>query len=1155
MSNTVNFYNPSDIDWKPVEFDLVGNPYPLKTTPVIFSNGLKFNLYECLYECKDFQANNKTALFLTDLSKSSNFLDKNTNYGEKEPLTQILSPIATLDNKIIENSKIATEPWNRLNLTDRINYTEEDNFIFRFYGDDYVTVESQKDNQFLTWLAGVGQGNLIIYPKIFPLIDNQKFRYFLGDNTIILFKYDNFYNDIIMNDVGFNVKFYVNQFYTSQAYGLSSLPSFYQDKMPQNAVFKLLSYKKRFSLQSDLKDSFLAKYDTNPLTHRNNLILNEDVKKIPYTQNYLGMIPYEYPTYKQDSISYPLYVHGLKNYQTPEYNYAFYRKNSEIEENNLGVRRTYDKIFSGTNQINGLEQIYLGYTSTSVEIKFPSDTDTPFYFAATDKRTKIEEANLTEDGALAGHVPYVSDRLFFKLEDYSEIMPNLPVPPSIKNINKNIANNTWLCSWLSLSTNGKPVWLDRYYNSAFYTVNEALTSKVYKYEQKINDESPYVFDVPSTMFLEVGGLYRFFHVGRQTREKYLDYIDEIDNDPHLPLGGKLLHVKEWNSDPLTDSSLYKNDGILYFTNPENLNGSYLELDGKNHAIFPAKNILLEQNKLTVALWVDVDDWNNVNGGQVFGNYFDSGFGLINESSLTTPIITLVNKNTNKFHNINYRFGNINSFPISEPIENAENKIIHRLYDFSFWIFDIKQKIAKKFSIDEQLLYTVNIPYLDNISQVEIDSKENLYIVDNKMKRCVICNFKGEYINDINLKENTQRIEIDLNDNLIEIFGEYSLIDNKNAIWQVLGGNLYRGLDPLKLDESQIFANIGFVQDMVCDAENNIWISHDQDSLTKINTNEEKIEFTVRIGKSASLPPNPCIVTERQKFRHLNLIRVPIDGNTSICAAANQKTEDRVLLIDTNEKTLYQLDIFGNLLTKLDLTGLFNDSNGIVYCEGDITGYQNIRKYKSVYKKFSWKVKAADINKKNAQLYSLSYNLSSLSKGWHHFALVFDSIEGNVTSYLDSVPVEIIKFDPKKYQLNYDFRTSLLLGMQSIKNTNLNDIIEIDDGYKFIGRVSDLRLYGKALDKNVIEQIYYSSRLGTTDKEMVWNMPVGKRSYVEDIRNWYKLQLPGSKSKYYNIKIHNLNVSEEVKLVIEDAIKNNIHKLSPAQSSLYKIEWV
>jgi hypothetical protein len=47
--------------------------------------------------------------------------------------------------------------------------------------------------------------------------------------------------------------------------------------------------------------------------------------------------------------------------------------------------------------------------------------------------------------------------------------------------------------------------------------------------------------------------------------------------------------------------------------------------------------------------------------------------------------------------------------------------------------------------------------------------------------------------------------------------------------------------------------------------------------------------------------------------------------------------------------------------------------------------------------------------------------------------------------------------------------------QTIKNTNLNDIIQINDGYKFRGQIADLRLYGKSLTKGIIEQIYYSSQ--------------------------------------------------------------------------------
>jgi hypothetical protein len=51
-----------------------------------------------------------------------------------------------------------------------------------------------------------------------------------------------------------------------------------------------------------------------------------------------------------------------------------------------------------------------------------------------------------------------------------------------------------------------------------------------------------------------------------------------------------------------------------------------------------------------------------------------------------------------------------------------------------------------------------------------------------------------------------------------------------------------------------------------------------------------------------------------------------------------------------------------------------------------------------------------------------------------------------------------------------------------------------------------------------------------------------------------MQLPGSKSKYYNINIYNLDVDDNIKMIIEDAIKNNLTKVAPAQASLYKINW-
>ncbi len=1172
MSNTINFYNVPQMHWYPVELNLLSQEYNIKTYPLVFNNGIKFQLQECLNDCKDVSLNKKTGLFLTDLTKINNFLDDNVDFAEKEPLKTILTPLANFDSKILINTTLSSstfgvEPWNRLCVSERINFTVEDNFILNFYnddGDEYVTIQSTTDDKYLTWLGGSGQGNIIIYPKIFPSISNQKFRYLLGKDNIILFQYKEYFSEIVINDP----LILVNQVLDSTAFGLSALPPFFQSNIPPSAIIKLISYKKLEPNKKHLKNSFLAKYKIDPLTKKNQLDIDPEYANMPYSQNYLGIFPYEYPLISNDKALYPLHIHGLKNYQTPEYNYAYYAKNSEILENELGVRRDYHKIFSGTNQTNGLPQIYLGYHSDTSKIEFESDKDVPFYFAPTSIRKKIQESSLIEDGALAGEIPFVSDRIFFKLDDYSQTNVGQPQLPSIKNINKDITNGTWLCSWLHLSSNGEYVWLDRFYNTAYYTVNEALTSKVYSYNEKIDPTAPFVIDVPSTMYLEPAGLYRYFHVGKETRKSYLEYVDEINNDPHLPLGSKFLHVEKWHSDPLTDESKYKNNGILYYNKPENLKNDYIQLDGTNHAVFPAKSILLEQTKLTASLWINVEDWNAVEGNQIFGNYYDSGFGLLNDSSLTTPIITLVNGSNNKYYNINYRFGKINEVAITRPeiLENIDptiyvppakgnnqNRFILRLPDYSFWVVDVINYTATKFSIDDQKLVEIFYGnYINNVSQIEVDSQENIYLFDNILKRYVKYNTYGIYVNDVEVAPNINRIEIDLNDNVIPIYGTFSIIDNKNTAWQILGGNLYKGKNPQDLSTSQIFANIGNVQSLTCDADNYLWIAHEQDTITKINTDEEKIEFSIRIGKYSSAPVDPCLQANGI-VRHIHFIRVPTDANTNICYK-NKNIEDRLVLVDTFERTLYQLDTNGNLLTKLDITALFEKNDPIIYCEGDITGYQNIRKFKTINKKFAWKIKIADINRYEPQLYSLDYELSALNEGWHHFVLTFDGTEGYIKTYLDSNLIKEVYFEPKKYQITYDFRTSLLLGIQTIKNTNLNDIIEINDGYKFRGQIADLRLYGKSLTKGIIEQIYYSSQYGSNDKTMIWNMLIGKRSYVEDVKNWFKMQMPGSKSKYYNINIHNLNVSNEVKTIIEEAIKTNLSKIAPANASLYKINW-
>lgn len=1159
---SANLYtNLSSANCNLVAFEVLGNQTITDSAPVVFSNGIVANIDESLNNCLQFSINNKTALFLTDLKNSKNFLTDSIAPQNSGVLTEIDSPVL---NQYVLKTPIADHSYNILSLTGINSFTNVssaselklfvtnvtsinvDN-VFRFViqPDNSMIVQDNNTKYLLTSLFE-GNNGLIFAPQIVPIlssattyVDSQRYDYALGTNTITLFQIDDanllprFQNAVTKNDSGF--------FVLSSLSYLTSATLF-----PKEASLNFTSYQEVPPLNSDIKNSFLVSYEVSPTYKQNTLTVNPSTANGLYTQNYVGIFPYQYPIQTKTGVVYPLAIHGLKNYQTPEYNYSF---GFDYIQGQNGVRRKYENVYTGTNQDKGLDHVYLGYTANTIEMNFPYDQDTLFCFSPTSERIPLSSSGLIEDGAIAGEIPFTSDRIFIKLQDYSEIIPDAPQPPSIKRY-----SNTWLCSWLSGTMTGDKVWMDRYYNPAYYTIDQALSAKVIEYNDRLYPDKNYTFDIPSDTYLEPGVFYRYFHTGINNRINFVQHLST----------NSILTITSWLSSPVVDESPLAGNGILYFNNPKNLSDDNINLDGSNHVLFPATTNLLSQDQLTVSMWLNPPDWTKIAGNQIFGNYYDSGFGLINQSSLTTPIITLVDSNDpiagSKIYNLNYLFAPLQSVSATDAYLLAGGKkFVQRMPDYSYWVFDSIGLGGTKYDVNNKPIIrtTDNIALnssltrqLCSISQVEMDGNENLYIFDNITKNYVLMNAaSGGYSTFGSFSaNNVNTIQIDLNNNLIPCYGTQSVIDNYNNVWEIVGGNLYKN--------HVIFANIGVVQQMSVDANDYLWVLNGQDNVTKIDTVNNKILFTNRIGLKSSLPPDPCFFNYAQP-RYINFIRVPRDQYSNQCDVTQSATDDRVLLIDLNDQIMYTLDQNGNVLTKLNFLGLTNNAQMQMATTGDFTGYQYLRKYATVTKSFAWNFKIATPNGQNPDNYNLltlPYNLDNIAAGWHHVSFVFDSFGGSAKAYMDSVLVAEKDFTPEIYQLYYTYRTSLLLGAETIQNTTLNDIIQIDNGYKFVGKVADLRMYNKSLTQGEIEQIYLSSKYAAKDKTLLWNMSVGDRNYIEQIKYWYKNQLPGSKSKYFNINIHNLNVNKEVQAAIESGIEANIAKIAPANTSLYKINW-
>jgi hypothetical protein len=1114
--------NISSIYCYPVNFHLAGDNFITNQTPIYFDNGLYFNVHNFLNEPEDVKINRQTGMFLTNLLSSKDIFVDYQKPSNVQKINFIQTAVADLSSNIISLS--ARDGINRLTKSERTIFNSSDSFKFVFYQDS-IQVEAS-DGSYLTYSGTVGENSLYFSAKISPPPTEQKFEYLIGEDSIILFGYGSNYGNTIAR-------------YGTGVYGMSSINFNPSVKFSPLMIFNFTSYKDINLSYKTVANSYFAKYESSPIASQEEIIPTQKSISETYKQNYLGMFPFESPNIKNEVAEYELYIHGLKNYQTPEYNYSQGIK--YYNETNT-VRRFYRNIFSGTNQKEGSKNIYLGYTANTLEKIFPEDTYTTFHYPAVSPRGLLQFSGLLEDGAYSGEVPYVSDRIYSKQIDYQDIIPNSPQPPSIKR-----QDGTWLCSWLQTFGNSSR-WLDRYYNAAYYTSEQALSASALIYNRKLNMNKPFeVWDEPSQMILEPGAQYSYFRSGLNTSKEFLKFLTA---DFNKPLGAKTLDVDSYNDINIIDNSNYKNNGLLFNNKPENLQGNYLNLDGTNHAIFPAKNILLEQNALTLSIWIKVDDWGNITGEQIIGNYYDSGFGFINDSALTAPIFTLLNSTSGIFYNLNYKLAQIENIVLPN-VASQENQIIQRLSDFTYWIIDSKNRILRKYGVEGSLKIEVTIPVASAsyINQVEIDAFENLYIYDATNKKGVMLDTLGQTFSSFQFNQNYQRIEIDLFNKIVPVFGNASVIDNNNNLWEMVGGNLYKN--------RLVYANIGPVQQLSCDAKNNLWIVYVKDKLSKLNLNTETFEFTKSIGKNV-LIDDTCFNFTNQ-FRFINFVRTPKTGTE--CIATSDKTEDLLVLVDDSDKELYLINLDGLLISRINMNSLLATNFSTVQRNvsfkalGDFSGYQYLRKYAVSDKSLSWKFKIADVDGKNAQLLSLKYQVDNLPSGWHNFVFNFDSEKGIAKYYIDTQLVQEILFSPNRYQLYYDFRSSILLGASNIKNTTLNDIIKIDDAYKFIGNVGSILMYTKSLTKGEIEQMYYSSPFAISKGPLRWNLVTGERNYVEEIQHWFEMQLPSNKSKYFNINIHGLTEDLEVKNLVEDAIRSNLKKIAPAYTELYKINWI
>ena len=703
MNRMKNFSISPDENWHTVKPEYGPDSFlNIQSRDITTKDNVQLNLSYFLKNVTDIKTNNHVQLVLTDNIRADNMFTPNIPSSGRYPeqfttyikanafpyVTGRTSFLRVVEDESDSNGRYYhiglrstedpddTDEWvderpiylqtQFPDLVDGIEYnstlsnidTEDDNGIYfsiTFLDENRATIrhDDNASEVYLTYTGNVLTDNEYFY---FATVDEsteeqRTFNYIHNNDTgfLALFK--------IINEVDANT----GNVTSSKTYYIKSvrapgkkysLLKFEQAlpgnlPVPRDCVFKTVKYKKN---TQDLKiNNHWVSYST--FGQQNNLTINEKKSFKDVYNNYLFSLPYKQITKETGSYN----VLQLKNQLTPMCELS---RANPFPNYRACDHREYDKIFSGTNQIGGSDQLSIGYNSYITTIDLEPDKIT--YFNAPQdmyplKKININDSGLIEAGAIGGDTPVVSDKIFKKAADYKY---NTPYgAPSDEE------SGVWLCSWLKSNigtdwdsralyqentvvnfenrtyrareTNtglqpdvnsleweripgGDPVWVDRYYNPNAYSAEQALeiegqyydyTSKFEYIIQRFHAEDEYVFDKRSDLTFEPGCLYAYYRIGQKENQSIID----TEKARLVHEGLEPVYYQNRQRFPqLADKVNFAGD-------------TYIETQALNKTT---------NSDYTVSFNIEKDEWSQPFASQIIGNYTNQGFGLFNKMCTT-----------------------------------------------------------------------------------------------------------------------------------------------------------------------------------------------------------------------------------------------------------------------------------------------------------------------------------------------------------------------------------------------------------------------------------------------------------------------------------------------------------------------------------------
>jgi len=895
-------------------------------------------------------------------------------------------------------------------------------------------------------------------------------------------------------------------------------------------------------------DSIYVKYYNELETPRNNKTLEFKTSITNTKNNLLIDSPFK-TSINTETGTILVNMATLKNIQTPEYEYtkAPYFVNETITNVNSAnavdaiKRREYNQLFMGSNQERGYENPCLGFNADTKELTFKADTVTYFHYPKTAPTgTPIQNVGFLESGAVPGNTPARSDKIWKKFADYEKNIwwgnsTHAGVSPT-SSVYMPIEQGTWLCSWLS-GKNAEGVdgvWMDRWYYPGFATVSDALTLDT----MFLENTGAKVWDEPTQMTLDGGCWYKYFHVGNIENQKL---VDALANEG---LTGLRISFDGWETNVVEDESIYNNDGLIHnFTSDTIVDGSFKPNKTQNqYCLVPYSPTYKLSDKLTVTTRVKIPDWSNVHGHHIISNGINNGWNIQATNGYFTPSIIVfektyghlifINNDGDMYYDALYP---VSSHSVSGDFYGVPTALAMD-GDLTIWATNNDPNMKRLYRasyngiLNEQVVFDSDV----NLTEVSIDANKNAWVLNTTTNTASGFSPDLSLIGTIQMTSVSSVQRIDFDTNNVFLSGDYTILDRcidaNNNIFELRLGSQYLYKNGVAVYNADGVTNIE------CDSNGILWLLKDGNIIVKTTSNSTEDDKSGVVGQYTSGQRRLFFTNEYY----------------------NDAYRDFAWVLHSETNKLFKVDEDCNVVQEINLSDYVDvlsskfsgqDRSKMVFdINGDTTGYLWQTKYVNHIPRIEVH---ATLNQYLTAPLTLSYPASNLiDNEYYNISFTYDSDNSSGMLYVNTTLVDTYSASTDS-SIYYKYDNLMLIGGDMGDSVSLNEHL-FTDRYIIDGQIDELKIYDSVLNNFDIKHIELRNY---NFSDMVWNMPVGIQSFIEEIERFFKQRLPGAKSHFYNIRLSHLNITNiETREIIEQIIRDTVKRVSPVYTSLYKIIW-